>query len=191
MYELLVLSLLMHWPLHAYRIAHIANDIIGPWEKISRGSLSALLTKLEQANYITDADPSQVPFPSDSASHVYAITPAGRQRFHQLMMDTRAHQGFYQRIFRIKVLHFEFLSREDQLYLLDHYINYCQTGVRYQKSEAEEFATDPLKQQHISQPFRDAALDVMALMAQQWQLELDWVLSIRERVLTVQAKQEN
>ena len=86
---MLVLSLLMHWPLHAYRIAGIANDIIGPWEKISRGSLSALLGKLDQANYITAADPAQVPFPSERTSHVFAITPAGRDRFHQLMMDTR------------------------------------------------------------------------------------------------------
>lgn len=43
MYELLVLSLLMHWPLHAYKIARIANNIIGPEEQISRGTLSSLL----------------------------------------------------------------------------------------------------------------------------------------------------
>src|SRR5205823_5557839 len=49
MYELLVLALLMHWPLYAYLIAEIANHILGPWERISRGTLSSLLTKLEQA----------------------------------------------------------------------------------------------------------------------------------------------
>ncbi len=42
MYELLVLALLMHWPLHAYLIAEIANHILGPWERISRGTLSSL-----------------------------------------------------------------------------------------------------------------------------------------------------
>jgi len=57
MYELLVLSLLMHWPLYAYLIADIANHILGPWERISRGTLSSLLTKLEQTGYITPADP--------------------------------------------------------------------------------------------------------------------------------------
>ena len=43
MYELLVLSLLMHWPLHAYKIARMANNIIGPEEQMSRGTLPSLL----------------------------------------------------------------------------------------------------------------------------------------------------
>src|SRR6266571_1833279 len=68
MYELLVLALLMHWPLYAYLIAEIANHILGPWERISRGTLSSLLTKLEQAGLITPADPAQVPFPTDRVS---------------------------------------------------------------------------------------------------------------------------
>ncbi|HEX6554261.1 MAG TPA: hypothetical protein VF026_15955 [Ktedonobacteraceae bacterium] len=38
MYELLILSLLMHWPLHAYRIAKIGNEIIGPEEQVSTGT---------------------------------------------------------------------------------------------------------------------------------------------------------
>ncbi len=83
MYELLVLALLMHWPLYAYLIADIANHILGPWERISRGTLSSLLTRLEQAGLIAPADPAQVPFPSDRPTRVFAITPAGRERFHQ------------------------------------------------------------------------------------------------------------
>ena len=93
MYELLVLSLLMHWPLYAYLIAEIANHILGPWEHISRGTLSSLLTKLEQAGYIAPADPAQVPFSTDRPSRVFAITPAGRERFYQIMMDTTSKSG--------------------------------------------------------------------------------------------------
>jgi len=63
MYELLVLSLLMHWPLHAYRIAKIGNEIIGPEEQISTGTLSSLLNRLVQAGLITSADPGTSPFP--------------------------------------------------------------------------------------------------------------------------------
>ena len=63
MYELLVLSLLMHWPLHAYRIAKIGNEIIGPEEQISTGTLSSLLNRLVQAGLITPADPGTSPFP--------------------------------------------------------------------------------------------------------------------------------
>ena len=88
MYELLVLSLLMHWPLYAYLVAEISNHILGPWERISRGTLSSLLARLEKEGLIALADQSEVPFPSDRPSKVFAITPAGRQRFYQLMMDT-------------------------------------------------------------------------------------------------------
>src|SRR6266436_4620302 len=81
MYELLVLSLLMHWPLHAYRVAKIANEIIGPEEQISTGTLSSLLAKLERAGLISPADPGTAPFPGDRPSRVFAITTAGREHF--------------------------------------------------------------------------------------------------------------
>src|SRR5579884_2083112 len=170
MYELLVLALLMQWPLHAYLITSITNDIIGPWEKISRGSLSALLARLERDGLIESADPAQVPFPSDRAARAFALTEAGRQRFYRLMMDTTSNQGNYQRIFRIKALHLDFLEPADQLYLVDHYITYCETSVRYQRSEAQEFISNPMKQRNASEHFRLTAPELMELNAQQWQL---------------------
>ena len=39
MYELIILSLLARWPLHGYLIAKIANDITGPYTRISSGRL--------------------------------------------------------------------------------------------------------------------------------------------------------
>src|SRR6266705_3910093 len=186
MYELLVLSLLMHWPLYAYLIADIANHIIGPWEKISRGTLSSLLTKLEQAGYIAPADSAQVPFSTDRPSRVFAITPAGRERFYRLMMDTTSNQGTYQRLFRIKALNLEYVSPEDQLSLVDHYLSYCQMGLRYQQAEAQDFATNPIKQQSVSNFYSAVALDLMELVSQQWQLELAWAQRLRERILAAQ-----
>lgn len=186
MYELLVLSLLMHWPLYAYLIAEIANHIIGPWEQISRGTLSSLLTKLEHEGLITPADPARVPFSLDRPSRVFGITPAGRDRFYKLMMDTTSNQGTYQRLFHIKALHLEFVSPEDQLALLDHYVSYCQMGLRYMKAEAEDFATNPAKQEPTSSSFRTTALEMMDLIAQQWQLELTWAQHLRERVVASQ-----
>jgi DNA-binding PadR family transcriptional regulator len=189
MYELLVLSLLMHWPLYAYLIADIANHILGPWERISRGTLSSLLTKLEQSGYITPADPSQVPFPTDRPSRVYALTPLGRQRFYQLMMDTTSNQGTYQRLFHIKALHLEYISPEEQLSLVDHYISYCQMGLSYQKAEAQDFVTNPIKQQSVSPFYSTNALDLMDLVNKQWQLELTWAQQLRQRLLAAQANQ--
>ena len=187
MYELLVLALLMHWPLYAYLIAEIANHILGPWERISRGTLSSLLTKLEQAGLIAPADSTQVPFSTDRPSRVFAITAAGRERFYQLMMDTTSNQGTYQRLFRIKALHLEYISPEDQLALVDHYLSYCQMGLRYQHAESQDFVTNPIKQQSVSNFYSTVALDVMELVRQQWQLELAWAKLLRERIIAAQA----
>jgi DNA-binding PadR family transcriptional regulator len=187
MYELLVLALLMHWPLYAYLIAEIANHILGPWERISRGTLSSLLTKLEQAGLIALADPTQVPFSTDRPSRVFALTPAGRERFYQLMMDTTSNQGTYQRLFRIKALNLEYVSPEDQLSLVDHYLSYCQMGLRYQQAEAQDFITNPVKQQSVSSFYSAVALELMELVSQQWQLELAWAQQLRERIVSAQA----
>ncbi|SRR5712692_4161927 len=184
MYELLVLALLMRWPLYAYLIADITNNIMGPWEKISRGSLSALLKKLEQTGFIQPGDPAQVPFPSVRASQVFTITPAGRARFSQLMMDTTSNPGTYQRIFRIKALHLEFVSPKDQLYLVEHYLYYCQTGARYLRAESHDLATNPMKVETASEFFLAAALDLMEVGAQEWELELAWAQRIRERTIS-------
>ena len=190
MYELLVLALLMHWPLYAYLIAEIANHILGPWERISRGTLSSLLTKLEQAGLIAPADPAQVPFSTDRPSRVFALTAAGRERFYQLMMDTTSNQGTYQRLFRIKALNLEYVSQEDQLSLVDHYLSYCQMGLHYQQAEAQNFVTNPIKHGSVSSFYSAVALDLMGLVSQQWQLELAWAQRLRERIITAQALQK-
>jgi len=190
MYELLVLALLMHWPLHAYLISEIANHILGPWEHISRGTLSSLLTKLEQAGLIAPADPAQVPFPTDRPSHVFKLTSMGRERFYQLMMDTTSNQGTYQRLFRIKALNLEYVSAEDRLSLVDHYLSYCQMGLRYQRAEAQDFMTNPIKHESVSSFYSAVALDLMDLVSQQWQLELAWAQRLRERVVSAQALQQ-
>ena len=182
MYELLVLALLMHWPLYAYLIADIANHILGPWERISRGTLSSLLTRLEQEGLIAPADPTQVPFSTDRPSRVFALTPVGRKRFYQLMMDTTSNQGTYQRLFRIKALHLEYVSQEDQLSLVDHYLSYCQMGLRYEQAEAQDFVTNPIKQRSVSSFYSGVALDLMDLVSQQWQLELAWPEGLRQRL---------
>ncbi len=186
MYELLVLALLMRWPLHAYFIADITNSIMGPWEKISRGSLSGLLAKLEQKGMIEEGDPALVPFPPSRSARVFAITAAGKERFSQLMMDTTSNPGNYQRIFRLKALHLEFLQPKDQLFLVDHYLYYCQTAARYMREEAEDMKKNVLKRISGSEMLRATALDLMATVAEQWELERAWAERLRERIVATQ-----
>ena len=181
MYELLVLSLLMDWPLHAYLIADIANAILGPWERISRGTLSTLLGRLQRDGYIAFANPAEVPFPSRRPSKVFAITIAGRDRFERLMLDITSNPGTYRRLFRVKALHLHLLAPEDQLSLVDHYIGYCQAGMRYVQAEARDMETNPEKRQHTPPALQAVALDLMALEAQEWRLEIEWARRLRER----------
>lgn len=190
MYELLVLSLLMHWPLHAYRIAKIANEIIGPEEQISTGTLSTLLNKLVHVGLVTPAEAGTSPFPTDRSSRTFAITPAGRERFLELMMDTTTHSSFYRRLFHIKALHLQFLPPECQLFLVDSYLAYCQQFLQAKHTDKQDVTDNPLKQEHMSAALREAAFALMKLKTDQWQLELAWGEKLRKRILAQLLSQE-
>lgn len=88
MYELIILSLLMRWPMHGYLIMKVTNDQIGPWAKISSGTLSTILSRLEQAGFIAVLSQENDSSRRDRRSRTFTITAEGRKRFHQLMMDT-------------------------------------------------------------------------------------------------------
>ncbi len=88
MYEFIILALLMRSPLHGYRIAKIASDQIGPWAKISSGTLYTILAKLERMGLIALEPQQERAGEGGRQSRTYAITEDGRLRFHQLMLDT-------------------------------------------------------------------------------------------------------
>jgi DNA-binding PadR family transcriptional regulator len=190
MYELLILSLLMHWPLHAYRIAKIGNEIIGPEEQISTGTLSSLLSKLVQARLISPADPATTPFPTDRPSHVFAITLPGRERFLELMLDTSSHPGSYRKLFHLKSLHLALLPLESQLFLVEHYLVHCRQILRSRLAEEQDMANDSRKQEHMIPALREAARALIQLKTKEWQLELAWGQSLREQIITPLKRQE-
>src|SRR5271166_3200819 len=98
MYELVILGFLMRQPYHGYLIAKIINDMIGPFARLSNGRLYPLLAKLEEEGLIvkvpattaTDEPAEDAP---DRQQRSYEITPAGRERFHDLMLDTTSSPG--------------------------------------------------------------------------------------------------
>ncbi len=182
MNELLVLGLLMHWPLHAYRMAKIANNILGPDGSISRGTLSTLLVKLEQSGFVAGAESDQVPFSSDRPSRALAITPVGRERFLELMLEVPSHLDITR--FHIKALHLEFLSPEQQLFLVEHFVLSCQNFVRDKRAESQTFSADPAKQEHISNPFTEGVQAFMRLKIDHVQREIVWAQALREQVVS-------
>jgi DNA-binding PadR family transcriptional regulator len=185
MYELIILSQLMLWPAHGYMIASIINDMIGPYARISNGRLYPLLSKLEKSGLIDPfKDTHAVGLQGDRQLRTYKITEAGRKRFHELMMDTTSNPGEYQKIFLQKVSMLEFLKPSERLRLIDHYINYCQVHVMHLTAEADDLVQRSPDWGPDWGPTRlKAVLDVMQHMVDQWQVELDWAKTLREREL--------
>jgi DNA-binding PadR family transcriptional regulator len=177
MYELIILSLLMRFPLNGYLIVKIANDQIGPWAKISSGSLYPLLNRMEHAGLIAVQPQPDAAEGNGRNSRVFTITDEGRRRFHQLILDMSSAPGDYQRIFRYKMISLDLIEPEERLPLFNHYINYCQMTILHVQNEMadlhHEIAELPTFQANV--------LNVMRHVEQQWQAELAWVRELREQ----------
>jgi DNA-binding PadR family transcriptional regulator len=183
MYELVILTFLMRKPMHGYLIAKIINNIIGPFARVSNGRLYPLLAKLEADGLIAAVDDAAAPARHERHQRVFQITDAGRQRFHQLMMDTTSNPSDYHNPFWIKVQFFEFLQPAEQLYLIDHYINYCQTHIFFLTSEMDELAREAPTKGFMTAQQLEITLATMQHLQNRWRLELEQARHWRERYL--------
>ena len=183
MYELVILGLLMRRPFHGYLIAKIINDMIGPFARLSNGRLYPLLVKLEQEGLIAVAGAPSVGSAraSDRQHRSFEITELGRQRFRQLMLDTNSNPGEYQRIFWFKLTNLYWLEPNERLYLLDHYINFCQTHVFHLANESRDMERKGLDMYEMAAEEMQASLEAMKHLRDQWQLELDSARTWRAR----------
>jgi len=182
-YELIVLGRLMYAPYHGYLIMHVMSEMIGPWQKVSPGTLYPLLVRLEQDGLILSSTEPSANRSSRRTAKIFSITDAGRERFRELMLDPVSSIGEYQRLFYLKVPHLEFLSLDEQLQILEHYRDYCRTALRHQ-----ERITRELEMRRGSTPTQAApdtggatsqgitnGLLVTQRMQAHWQSELRWV----------------
>ena len=183
MYELIILSILMRWSAHGYLIASIINDTIGPYARMSNGRLYPLLARLEEQGLIRINREIEPVSKGDRQHRSYIITEAGRKRFHDLMLDTTSNPGDYQKLFLQKVTVLEFLNATERLYLIDHYINYCQAHVLHLTAEAEELVRDVNNRGYMKPHQLEAIVTVIQHLADQWRLELQWARSLREKEL--------
>ncbi|WP_052888395.1 PadR family transcriptional regulator [Thermogemmatispora carboxidivorans] len=190
LYELLILVTLMRGPAHGYRIAKIINDMIGPYAALSHGRLYPLLARLEQQGLI-QVEQSGSGQQGDRQTRVYRITEAGRERFHQLMMNTTANLGEYREIFAHKVAGFEFLTPTERLHLIEHYIGYCQEHIKYIYQEAEDLLQKASEIEGLRNSKQlENILNVMYHWIEHWKLELRWAKQLREGVLQHLAQEE-
>jgi DNA-binding PadR family transcriptional regulator len=186
MYELVILGFLMRRPYHGYLIAKIINDIIGPFARLSNGRLYPLLAKLEEEGLIVEVPSSPATEiladgAPDRQHRSYQITPAGRERFHELMLDTTSSPGDYQRLFLFKLGNLHWLLPAERLYLLDHYINFCQTHIFHLANESRDLERKAQSSYLMSPEELDASLRANHHLQARWQLELDSALDWRAR----------
>jgi DNA-binding PadR family transcriptional regulator len=181
MYELVILMFLMRTPMHGYLIASILNDIIGPFARVSYGRLYPLLTKLQSQGLVRALPASADEHPGDRRHRTYEITPAGRNRFRTLMLDTTSNPGDYQTLFWMKVQVLDFLRPSERFYLIDHYLTYCQTHVFYLTDQMEQLAREAAQQQFMGPAQLEATLYAMQRYRRQWQLEIELVREWRQR----------
>jgi DNA-binding PadR family transcriptional regulator len=182
-YEFVILAHLMRGPMHGYLIAKIVSDMNGPYIRVSNGTIYPAMTKLEQQGLIAVETPLPATQPGDRGPRVYHLTEAGRQRFYDLMLDTNSHQKAYQEIFLQKTGFFAFITLEERLRLIDHYIHYCQGHILYEQSEID----DLLKRVKPSEQTvwkREDMVGAMQHILERWQLELAWAQLLRERCQT-------
>jgi DNA-binding PadR family transcriptional regulator len=192
MYEFIILAQLMNGAAHGYLIAKIINDMIGPYARLSPGRLYPLLAKLEQNGLIA----ADTEVRGDRQLRVYCITEAGRMRFHLLMRDTGSSPGEYQKLFPYKVCAFGFITPGERLRLIDHYINYCQAHVFHQQAEMEDMIREaPQYGRSIAPGYIrldaysiESTVNVMQHSIDQWQHELDWARSLRQREINLSTK---
>ena len=180
MYELIVLSLLMRFPLHGYLIVQRANETIGPWAKISNGTLYPLLTRLERQGFIARVNEQQQSTQTEQQARTFLITDEGRKRFHQVMMETSSSIGDYRRLFHLKVPSLDLLTSRERQQLLTHYSNYCQTCLLHIKIQVENLEHELVGEKGTSPLFKELALQTMQERARLWQTEVDWTEHLRD-----------
>jgi DNA-binding PadR family transcriptional regulator len=174
MYELVILSLLIRFPANGYRIAHIINDIMGPYTRISNGRLYPLLAKMEEQGLIGAGEGAEQGRMGERNSRVYTITEQGRERFHWLMIDTTMNPGEYQRIFMIKVTVLHYLPLSERLYVIEHYITYCQAHIQHLTNEADDLARANYSSFSTDTQQLPATLNMMHHLVDGWRLEVAW-----------------
>ena len=181
MYELIVLSLLTRAPMHGYLIARIINSIIGPYARLSNGRLYPLLAKLEAEGLITAAGDEAPRRSGGRHQRTFCLTDEGRERFHQLMLDTTSNPGEYDRLFWQKVPYLEQLSPEERIYLIDHFMTYCQAHVFHLRAEASDLERRAVREGFMTPERLDTTLFVMRHAQGYWELNLDHARALRER----------
>src|SRR5260370_42157370 len=121
-YELFVVGELVEKLMYGYLLDAIGRRIVGPWRPLSWGMLYPLIGCLEHEGLATSSTQKrQGGFPrrkSGQPRRIYALTPAGRERFLALMLSSPEYSRDTPELFIIKLTRFQFLTPAQRLRVL-------------------------------------------------------------------------
>lgn len=126
-YELFVLGELMTGPHHGYRLYEIIQRILGPFQRLSWGTLYPLIRRLEQQGLLVSEMGQHSAHVSEGRGlqrKAYHITEKGRERFFTLMLEPGEYSRDYAEVFTIKLSKFALLSPAQQLAILQQRRDY-------------------------------------------------------------------
>jgi DNA-binding PadR family transcriptional regulator len=118
MYELFILSKLLHRPMHGYLIQTILNAAIGPFRRLSWGTLYPMMKRLEKNGFVAALE-DRAGDPRGKKS--YRTTDAGRSRFLEMMTARGNYDADYRDLFRLKLGCFGNVDEEVRQLVLGDY----------------------------------------------------------------------
>jgi DNA-binding PadR family transcriptional regulator len=139
MYELFILGELLDQPMYGYLLHQVVGMAIGPVRRMSWGALYPLIRRLETEGLIEAADDTSEQ--GGRRRKIYSITEAGRQRFHELMLEPSAYDMDYPDLFSIKLANFDQVTCDEQLAILQHHRAYVRLLHDYLQRSRQRVAT--------------------------------------------------
>jgi DNA-binding PadR family transcriptional regulator len=140
MYELFVLGKLMHRAMHGYMLQSIINAAVGPFRRLSWGTLYPLLRKLEEAGFIAVQDGKST---DGRGTKNYRTTPLGRKRFFELMRSLPDRDTEHRDLFRVKLSAFGHIGIDEQRRILMEYREYVAAIVTHSEAMSSQVMNAP------------------------------------------------
>jgi len=126
-FALFILGELMDAPHPGYKLRDILSRLLGPYHPISWETIHPIIIHLAQEGCVAQVPAAEMQregVESPGQQHFYAITDAGRQRFHALIVMPGDYTLDYRELFIIKILYLRFLSFREQYAILAHCLEY-------------------------------------------------------------------
>lgn len=137
MLELSALGLLQRQPLHGYRLKQQLELFMSSCMSVNYGAIYPLLKRLEERGEIVVM--TEEAGDAGSTRKIYAITPYGRDRWRQIMLDHPQESWVNTRTrFQIKFFFFGDLEPLDRIKLLEHRLRVCKLRQDYLDSSQTE-----------------------------------------------------